>query len=111
MAGNDGLWYRSALMASKKPSHPPVASRADWLTARRWLLLEEKRATKEHDQVNAARRRLPMVKIDKAYAFETPRGRRTLRDLFEGRRQLIVYHFMFDPKWRQGCPGCTGFVD
>jgi len=60
--------------------------------------------------VNAERRRLPMVKIEKSYSFEGPGGKRTLKDLFDGRRQLIVYHFMFDPAWDKGCPGCTSFV-
>jgi predicted dithiol-disulfide oxidoreductase (DUF899 family) len=98
-------------MASRKSSHPRIASREEWLAQRRWHLLEEKRVTKERDQLCAERRRLPMVKVDKEYVFNGPRGRQSLRDLFAGRRQLIVYHFMFDPKWREGCPGCTGFVD
>lgn len=98
-------------MTSKNSPHPPIVSRAQWLAARRWHLLQEKRVTKEHDRVNAERRRLPMVKLAKEYVFNSPQGRRSLRDLFAGRRQLIVYHFMFDPKWSQGCPGCTGYVD
>jgi predicted dithiol-disulfide oxidoreductase (DUF899 family) len=61
--------------------------------------------------VSAARRRLPMVKIEKDYVLEGPKGKQGLRDLFAGRHQLIVYHFMFDPKWSKGCPGCTGFVN
>lgn len=99
------------VMPSKKSPHPSVVSREEWLVARRWHLAEEKRVTKERDQLAAERRRLPMVKIGKKYVFGSAEGKRTLRGLFDGQRQLIVYHFMFDPKWTKGCPGCTGFVD
>lgn len=91
--------------------HPPIQSRGEWLAARRDLLADEKALTKQSDEVNARRRRLPMVKLEKSYTFDGPGGKRTLLDLFDGRRQLIVYHFMFDPEWEKGCPGCTGFVD
>ncbi len=90
--------------------HPPIVSRDEWLGERLKLLAHEKELTKEYDRVNAERRRLPMVKIEKSYSFEARGGKRTLKDLFDGRRQLIVYHFMFDPAWDKGCPGCTGFV-
>jgi predicted dithiol-disulfide oxidoreductase (DUF899 family) len=90
---------------------PAVASRDAWLAARKELLAKEKELTKQHDRVSADRRRLPMVKLDKDYVFEGPEGKRSLQDLFDGRRQLIVYHFMFDPAWDAGCPGCTGFVN
>ena len=90
---------------------PTVVTEGDWLTQRKALLEEEKELTRHLDRVNAARRRLPMVKIEKTYSFEGPTGKVTLLDLFEGRRQLIVYHFMFDPAWEQGCPGCTGYVN
>ncbi|MBV9851450.1 MAG: DUF899 domain-containing protein, partial [Armatimonadetes bacterium] len=63
------------------------------------------------DRVNAERRRLPMVRIERDYGFDGPEGKRSLADLFGDHRQLIVYHFMFDPEWEKGCPGCTGFVD
>lgn len=92
-------------------AHPPIVSSAEWLTRRKVLLAEEKELTRLYDRVAATRRRLPMVRIEKDYAFDSPDGRRPLRDLFEGRRQLIVYHFMFDPAKDQGCPGCTGYVD
>jgi predicted dithiol-disulfide oxidoreductase (DUF899 family) len=92
-------------------SHPKIGSEAEWLAARKKHLAHEKRLTAEKDKVNAERRRLPMVKINKEYVFEGPEGRRSLRDLFDNRRQLIVYHFMFDPEWEKGCPGCTGYVD
>src|SRR5450432_864524 len=90
--------------------HPRIVSQDEWLAERKKLLAEEKELTKHHDRVNAERRRLPMVKIEKDYVFDGPNGKPSLLDLFEGRRQLIVYHFMFDPAWDKGCPGCTGFV-
>jgi predicted dithiol-disulfide oxidoreductase (DUF899 family) len=92
-------------------AHPPIASREQWLTERKKLLEDEKELTQHYDRVNAKRRRLPMVKVEKNYAFDGPNGKVILKDLFEGRRQLIVYHFMFDPTWDKGCPGCTGLVD
>lgn len=91
--------------------HPEVVSREEWLARRKQLLVTEKELTKHYDRVNAQRRRLPMVKLDKPYSFEGANGRVSLVDLFEGRRQLIVYHFMFDPDWEKGCPGCTGLVN
>lgn len=90
---------------------PPIVSRTEWLFQRACLLEKEKEATRVMDRVAAERRRLPMVRIEKDYVFESPEGKRRLVDLFEGRTQLIVYHFMFDPEWEKGCPGCTGFVD
>jgi predicted dithiol-disulfide oxidoreductase (DUF899 family) len=99
------------VMAENQVAHPPIASRDEWLAVRKALLTEEKELTKQRDRVNAQRRRLPMVKIDKAYTFDGPEGKVSLLDLFKGRRQLIVYHFMFGPDGEEGCPGCTGFVD
>jgi predicted dithiol-disulfide oxidoreductase (DUF899 family) len=90
---------------------PNVVSQEEWLKARKEHLLHEKEATKHRDRVGAERRRLPMVKIDKEYVFEGPEGKRTLKELFEGQIQLIVYHFMYGPEDKTGCPGCTGFVD
>lgn len=92
-------------------AHPRILSRDEWLAERKELLAHEKDLTKHYDRVNAERRRLPMVKIEKDYSFEGPTGQRNLKDLFEGRQQLIVYHFMFDPAWDKGCPGCTGYVN
>lgn len=94
-----------------EPAHPPIVSRDQWLTGRKTLLSHEKELTKQYDRVNAERRRLPMVKIEKDYTFDGPKGKQNLKTLFDGRRQLIVYHFMFDPAWDKGCPGCTGWVD
>src|SRR5215831_14702997 len=92
-------------------NYPHIVSREEWLVARKELLTKEKEATHARDRLNAQRRRLPMVKLDKEYLFEGPGGKVSLFDLFDGRRQLIVYHFMFDPSWDDGCPGCTGYVD
>jgi predicted dithiol-disulfide oxidoreductase (DUF899 family) len=91
--------------------HPRIVSQDEWLAERKKLLADEKELTKHHDQVNAARRRLPMVKIEKDYVFDGTNGKEKLKSLFDGRRQLIVYHFMFDPTWDTGCSGCTGYVN
>jgi predicted dithiol-disulfide oxidoreductase (DUF899 family) len=88
-------------------SLPEIVSRDEWLVARKELLVQEKEATRARDALNAQRRRLPMVEIDKDYLFEGPNGEASLLDLFEGRRQLVVDHFMFDPSWDDGCPSCT----
>jgi len=90
---------------------PQVASRDEWLVARKALLAREKEASRARDALSAERRRLPMVAITKDYVFEGPAGRASLDDLFEGRRQLIVYHFMFDPNWDEGCNACSLLVD
>jgi predicted dithiol-disulfide oxidoreductase (DUF899 family) len=92
-------------------AHPAIVLRNEWLVERKKLLGHEKDLTEHYDRVNAERRRLPMVKIEKEYVFDGPNGKLSLKDLFEGRRQLIVYHFMFDPAWDKGCTGCTGLVD
>jgi predicted dithiol-disulfide oxidoreductase (DUF899 family) len=91
--------------------HPPIATREEWQNARAALLLREKELTRLSDQLAAERRRLPMVKLEKEYTFQGPDSTRTLLELFEGQRQLIVYHFMYGPDWDEGCPGCTGYVD
>ena len=91
--------------------HHDIVSREDWLAARKTLLALEKDETRLRDKVRAERLALPWVKVDKAYAFETTEGRRTLADLFEGRSQLIVYHFMYGPDWEAGCPGCSFMAD
>jgi predicted dithiol-disulfide oxidoreductase (DUF899 family) len=98
-------------MEANRIPHPPIVSRDQWLDERRKLLAHEKEFTRQYDRVNAERRRLPMVKIEKDYIFDGPNGKMTLKDLFEGRRQLVVYHFMFDPAWQKGCPGCTRYVN
>lgn len=94
-----------------KVTQNPVVSREEWLEARRALLLREKEATHLRDKVNAERMALPWVKVDKNYTFDTPQGRKSLADLFDGRSQLMVYHFMFGPEWEAGCPGCSFLAD
>ena len=98
-------------MTTSKTPHPRIVSRDQWLAERKTLLSHEKELTKHHDRVNAERRRLPMVKVAKDYVFDGPKGKQDLKALFDRSRQLIVYHFMFDPTWDKGCPGCTSFVD
>jgi predicted dithiol-disulfide oxidoreductase (DUF899 family) len=88
-----------------------VVSREDWLAARRQLLSEEKEFTRRRDQLSAQRRALPWVRVEKDYVFDTPDGKETLADLFDGRSQLMVYHFMFGPEWEQGCPSCSFLSD
>ena len=91
-------------------SLPDVTSREQWLEARQRLLAQEKELTRRHDELNASRRRLPMVKVDKEYVFEGPAGKVTLSDLFGDKRQLIVQHVMFGPDWDQPCPGCSAAI-
>jgi predicted dithiol-disulfide oxidoreductase (DUF899 family) len=90
---------------------PQVASREQWLVARKELLDTEKQATRTRDAMNTQRRLLPMVAVSKEYVFDGRHGKASLADLFDGRRQLIVQHFMFDPSWTEGCGGCTAAVD
>jgi predicted dithiol-disulfide oxidoreductase (DUF899 family) len=89
----------------------PTVSRETWLEARRALLAEEKALTRARDALAEKRRSLPWVKVDKAYSFEGPDGPVSLSDLFRGKRQLIVYHFMFAPDWEAGCTGCSFLSD
>ncbi len=90
---------------------PEVTTREPWLAARKALLAREKELTRARDALNAERRRLPMVAVGADYVFEGPDGPASLLDLFEGRRQLLVGHFMFDPRWEDGCPSCTAAAD
>ena len=92
-------------------SLPEIATHEEWLEARKQLLAREKEMTHRYDALNADRRRLPMVRIDKPYRFAGPGGEASLLDLFEGRRQLIIQHFMFDPSWDDGCPSCSAAAD
>lgn len=89
----------------------PVVSKDEWLAARRDLLVREKEMTRARDRLNEARRALPWVRVDEDYAFDTPSGRRTLAQLFDGRSQLLIYHFMLAPGWEAGCEGCSFFAD
>lgn len=88
-----------------------VVDRDTWLTARKALLVKEKAFTRERDGLSAERRALPWVKIDKAYRFDTPAGEQSLADLFAGKNQLIVYHFMLGEDWDAGCPSCSFWAD
>jgi predicted dithiol-disulfide oxidoreductase (DUF899 family) len=90
---------------------PPVVSRQEWEIARRELLEQEKALTRQRDAVSAQRRRLPMVEITNPYTFEGEHGPVTLLDLFDGRPQLILQHFMFHPDWDEGCDGCSMMAD
>src|SRR5438132_1894799 len=90
---------------------PPVVSAAEWQKERDRLLVREKALTRALGELAAERRRLPMVRIDKDYTFDGPGGKAGLRDLFEGRRQLLLYHFMYGPNQDAGCDGCSMFVD
>ena len=88
-----------------------VVSQDEWLAARKAHLAKEKALTKARDQLSAERRALPWVKVEKNYVFDTPSGKKTLGDLFAGRSQLIVYHFMLGPDWGEGCPSCSYLAD
>jgi predicted dithiol-disulfide oxidoreductase (DUF899 family) len=90
---------------------PEIVTREEWLAARKELLAKEKEMTRQRDALSSERRRLPMVRIEKDYVFEGPKGSATLLDLFEGGPQLIVGHFMFDPRWEDGCPSCSAGAD
>ncbi|MFD5076733.1 DUF899 domain-containing protein [Streptomyces sp. NPDC058371] len=90
---------------------PQIVSREQWRIAREQLLAKEKAVTRARDALNAERRGLPMVEIDTEYVFEGGDGKATLLDLFEGRHQLVVYHFMFAPEWDAGCRSCSAFLD
>src|SRR5512143_1584267 len=88
-----------------------VVSSDEWLRARKELLLKEKEFTRLRDQLNQQRRELPWEAVTKEYGFEGPQGKQTLSELFDGRSQLIVYHFMFGPDWEVGCPICSFWAD
>jgi predicted dithiol-disulfide oxidoreductase (DUF899 family) len=88
-----------------------VVSHGDWIEARKELLKKEKEFTRLRDQLSQRRRDLPWERVEKSYAFEGPNGKETLSDLFDGRSQLVVYHFMFAPDWDAGCPHCSHWAD
>ncbi|HXS67785.1 MAG TPA: thioredoxin family protein [Candidatus Polarisedimenticolia bacterium] len=88
-----------------------VVSEKQWLAARKKFLVEEKKFTKLRDKLNQRRRNLPWVKMEKEYIFEGPDGKESLPDLFNGKSQLVVYHFMFGPEWREGCAHCSFWAD
>jgi predicted dithiol-disulfide oxidoreductase (DUF899 family) len=88
-----------------------IVSSEEWIAARSALLVKEKELSKMRDRLNAERRALPWVKVEKQYVFDAPEGKRTLADLFDGRSQLLVKHFMFGPDWEEGCVGCSFGAD
>src|SRR5207302_11076485 len=90
---------------------PRIVHRDEWLSARKDLLDREKDFTRKRDALSIDHRNLPMVEIDKDYRFRRPQRKGRLLDIFEGRRQLIIYHFMFDPSWADGCPSGTAGID
>lgn len=94
-----------------KLAHPRIVSKEHWLAERKTLLAAEKALLRQQDELARRRRALPWVRVDKRYVFDTPQGPRTLGELFDGRRQLIVQHFMFGPGWPQGCPSCSFMAD
>jgi predicted dithiol-disulfide oxidoreductase (DUF899 family) len=98
-------------LPAKQMNRPNVVSEAEWVVARKELQKKEKEFTHQRDALSAERRKLPWVKIDKEYVFDGPNGKETLADLFDGRSQLIVYHFMFGPDWEEGCPSCSFLCD
>jgi predicted dithiol-disulfide oxidoreductase (DUF899 family) len=92
-------------------THHQIVSRDEWIAARKELLQKEKDFTRLRDQLSAERRALPWVKVEKEYLFDTPSGRQSLGDLFDGRSQLVTKHFMFGPDWTDGCVGCSFEMD
>src|SRR5437868_7345860 len=98
-------------MSARTVDSPKVVSQEEWLVARKKLLAKEKQLTRQRDAVAAERRQLPWVKVEKNYIFDSPSGGKTLADLFDGRSQLIIYHFMFGPDWQEGCPSCSFNMD
>jgi len=101
----------STAIAETTTVNHPVVSTDRWIAERKALLAREKELTRLRDQIAAERRALPWERVEKHYVFDTPEGRRTLGELFEGRRQLMVQHFMFGPGWEQGCPSCSFMAD
>src|SRR5438876_9549485 len=94
-------------MSTRTVDNPKVASRKEWLVARKKLLAKEKQLTRQRDAIAAERRQLPWVKVEKNYVFDSPSGKTTLADLFDGRSQLIVYPFMIGPECPEGRPSCS----
>ena len=98
------------LATTEKPAAKVVSS-AEWLAARKQLLAKEKEFTRLRDELSAQRREMPWEKVEKNYVFEGANGTEKLVDLFDGRSQLIIYHFMFGPGWKEGCPSCSFLAD
>jgi predicted dithiol-disulfide oxidoreductase (DUF899 family) len=98
-------------MTTTTLERPRIATPAEWLAARKALLKKEKELTRQKDALSAERRALPWVRVEKNYIFDAPGGKKSLAELFDGRSQLAVYHFMFGPDWAEGCPSCSMIAD
>ena len=98
-------------MTTTTLERPRIATPADWLAARKALLKKEKELTHLRDALAVERKALPWVRVEKNYIFDAPGGKKSLADLFDGRSQLAVYHFMFGPDWAEGCPSCSMVAD
>ena len=98
-------------MSTTAVARPKVVSEKEWLAARQKLLAKEKEFSRQRDAMAALRREMPWVKVEKNYTFDWPNGKVSLANLFDGRSQLIVYHFMLGPDWKEGCPGCSFLAD
>jgi predicted dithiol-disulfide oxidoreductase (DUF899 family) len=97
--------------ATMEKPRAKVVTPAEWLAARKQLLVKEKEFTRLRDELSRQRREMPWEKVEKPYVFEGPNGKEALADLFEGRNQLVIYHFMFGPGWKEGCPSCSFLAD
>src|SRR5213594_4960027 len=106
-----GHWLTTEHFHSRGIENRKVVPQKEWLVARKKLLVKEKKFSKLRDELNLQRRKLPWVKIEKEYVFDGPNGRVALGDLFCGKSQLIVYHFMFSPDWDEGCEHCSFWAD
>src|SRR5580693_3771738 len=98
-------------MSHSTNENPKVVSEAEWIAARKELLAKEKNLTRQRDALARERSKLPWVKVDKKYSFETASGKKALAELFGGKSQLAIYHFMLGPDWEQGCPSCSLLAD
>ena len=98
-------------MSTNAIENPKIVSRDEWLAARKNLLAKERQLTHERDALAAERRQLPWVKVEKDYVFDSSSGKKSLADLFDSKSQLIIYHFMFGPDWKEGCPSCSFNMD
>src|SRR5580700_9813896 len=96
---------------SQTMEQPKVVSQAEWIAARKELLAKEKNLTRQRDALAEERRKLPWVKVDRQYMFEAASGKKSLAELFGGKSQLAIYHFMLGPDWEQGCPSCSLLAD
>lgn len=97
--------------AATEVKHPNVVSHANWIEARKQFLMKEKEFTRLRDELSGQRRELPWERVEKQYVFEGPQGKETFSELFDGRSQVILYHFMFGPGWKEGCPSCSYLAD